>query len=296
MAGVRYFSGSARGEKRPTTISSGRIKLEQFTNVLLCRRYSARSAMTTAFATATRREMAARALPAACKNARVPETRDHGPLPPLLVLLTVMTGFVDSVSYLELGNVFVANMTGNIIFLGLGLGGSKGVEILATTVSTGCFCVGAAVGGHLAFNRIAHRGRLLGAATATQAWALVAAALIVTSLGHAHELGRYAAITVLAVSMGWQYAIVRRLEVPDFRTIVVTTTLTALVADRTEAKERIARRLSSLAALLLGAAIGALLIRKVAVAAPLWCAAVVLIVVAAIAFITSARDDAEKWG
>ncbi|TDB94956.1 DUF1275 domain-containing protein [Actinomadura sp. 7K534] len=209
-----------------------------------------------------------------------------------------MTGLVDAVSFLELGNVFVANMTGNIIFLGLGLGGSKGVagEILPTTVSTVCFCVGAVVGGHLAFNRIAHRGRLLGAATATQAGALIAAALVVMSLGHAHEFGRYPAISVLAVSMGWQYAIVRRLEVPDFRTIVVTTTLTALVADRAEAKERIARRLSSIAALLLGAAIGTLLIRKVTVAAPLWCAAVVLIVVAAISFLTAQRANAEKWG
>ncbi|MFA1540783.1 YoaK family protein [Actinomadura monticuli] len=224
--------------------------------------------------------------------------RDHGPLPPLLVLLTVMTGFVDSVSFLELGNVFVANMTGNIIFLGLGLGGSGGVpgDILPTALSTGLFCVGAAVGGHLAFNGITHRGRLLGAATATQACAVVAAALIVSSLGHVPGSGREATIAVLAVSMGWQYAMVRRLEVPDFRTIVVTTTLTALVADRGEAKERVVRKALSIAALLLGAAIGSVLIRKVAVSAPLWCAAVVLVVVAAVSFVTASREDAEKWG
>lgn len=49
------------------------------------------------------------------------EPREHGPLPPLLIVLTVVTGLVDSVSYLALGQVFVANMTGNIIFLGFGL-------------------------------------------------------------------------------------------------------------------------------------------------------------------------------
>jgi uncharacterized membrane protein YoaK (UPF0700 family) len=38
-----------------------------------------------------------------------------------LLLLTFATGLVDAVSVLELGHVFVANKTGNIIFLGLWL-------------------------------------------------------------------------------------------------------------------------------------------------------------------------------
>lgn len=215
-------------------------------------------------------------------------------MPSLLVLLTIMTGLVDSVSFLELGNVFVANMTGNIIFLGLGLGGS-GTEILLTTVSTGFFCLGAVLGGHLAFIRLVHRGRLLGAATATQAGALVVAAVIVANLGHRPEPGRLATIAVLAVSMGWQYAIVRRLEVPDLRTVVVTTTLTSLVAERGESGARFARRGLSIAALLLGAAIGALLIRNVSVSAPLWCAAVLLAVVAVASFVAAGRPDAQNW-
>lgn len=44
------------------------------------------------------------------------ETRDHGPLPLLLLRLTMMTGLVDVFSYLVLGHVFVANMTGNVLF------------------------------------------------------------------------------------------------------------------------------------------------------------------------------------
>ena len=35
-----------------------------------------------------------------------------------LLLLTFATGIVDAISVLVLGHVFVANMTGNIIFLG----------------------------------------------------------------------------------------------------------------------------------------------------------------------------------
>jgi hypothetical protein len=41
----------------------------------------------------------------------------HGPLPTLLVAMTLVTGLVDAFSYLVLGHVFVANMTGNVVFL-----------------------------------------------------------------------------------------------------------------------------------------------------------------------------------
>ena len=47
--------------------------------------------------------------------------RSHDPLPVLLVCMTVVTGLVDAFSYLSLGHVFVANMTGNVVFLGFAL-------------------------------------------------------------------------------------------------------------------------------------------------------------------------------
>jgi Protein of unknown function (DUF1275) len=50
---------------------------------------------------------------------------EHGPLPAILVALTVVTGLVDAVSYLALGHVFVANMTGNVVFLGFALAGAR---------------------------------------------------------------------------------------------------------------------------------------------------------------------------
>jgi hypothetical protein len=50
----------------------------------------------------------------------------HGPLPPLLLSMTLVTGLVDAFSYLLLGHVFVANMTGNIVLLGFALAGDPG--------------------------------------------------------------------------------------------------------------------------------------------------------------------------
>ena len=57
-----------------------------------------------------------------------------GLLPPLLVALTAVTGLVDAFSYLVLGHVFVANMTGNVVFLAFALAGTGGFSALSTLV------------------------------------------------------------------------------------------------------------------------------------------------------------------
>ena len=59
----------------------------------------------------------------------------HGPLPPLLVSMTLVTGLVDAFSYLVLGHVFVANMTGNVVFLGFALAGAPGFSIAASATA-----------------------------------------------------------------------------------------------------------------------------------------------------------------
>ncbi len=73
----------------------------------------------------------------------VPRKDDpHGPLPPLLVSLTVVTGLVDAFSYLTLGHVFVANMTGNVVFLAFALAGATGFSATASALALGSFALG----------------------------------------------------------------------------------------------------------------------------------------------------------
>src|SRR3954471_19502379 len=72
------------------------------------------------------------------------------PLARALLALTFTTGLVDAVSYLGLGRVFAANMTGNIVLLGFGIAGGSGLPVVAPLVSLGSFLVGAAGGGVLA--------------------------------------------------------------------------------------------------------------------------------------------------
>ncbi|MEU4217472.1 YoaK family protein [Actinoplanes sp. NPDC026623] len=77
-------------------------------------------------------------------------TGEHGPLPRLLIVLTVVRGLVDAFGYLALGHVFVANMTGNVVFFGFALAGVGGVPVVASLVAILAFAVGAGLGGRLA--------------------------------------------------------------------------------------------------------------------------------------------------
>src|SRR2546423_8719 len=69
---------------------------------------------------------------------------------PLLLGLTVVTGFVDAVSYLALGHVFTANMTGNVVFLGFAMARAPGLSIGRSGAALGAFVIGAIIGGRLA--------------------------------------------------------------------------------------------------------------------------------------------------
>src|SRR5277367_1100532 len=77
------------------------------------------------------------------------------PLTRTLLALTFSTGLVDGVSYLGLGHVFTANMTGNIVLLGFGIAGGYGLPVLAPIVSLLAFLVGSGIGGVLAKRRAA---------------------------------------------------------------------------------------------------------------------------------------------
>src|SRR5918998_4441925 len=64
----------------------------------------------------------------------------------LLMALTVSSGAVDAISFLALGNVFTAFMTGNLVFLGLLAAGSGTQSLISVVVSITLF----AAGGYLA--------------------------------------------------------------------------------------------------------------------------------------------------
>jgi uncharacterized membrane protein YoaK (UPF0700 family) len=170
-----------------------------------------------------------------------------------LLILTVVTGLVDAVSYLRLGHVFVANMTGNVVFLGFQRG-----PALRTV-----------------------RDRLILAVAA-----LLTGTAVLPFTGH----GSLVTIVILAAALGVQNSTVRHLGAPDLTTTVLTLTITGLAADSAlvggpSAKPH--RRLSSIAAMLAGAVAGAGILQWSATAAI--AAAAVLVATVAVMFTTAAR-------
>ncbi|WP_328349718.1 DUF1275 domain-containing protein [Mycobacterium sp. NBC_00419] len=196
-----------------------------------------------------------------------------------LLILTVGTGLVDAVSYLGLGHVFVANMTGNIVFLGFAANRSSGLSASLALIALAAFMFGALAGGAVGHRIGASRAwppSVLGA----QALLLGGSAGVLAVLGTA-AVGRPAIVAVLAFAFGLQNSTARRMAVPDLTTTVLTLTVTGLAADSRLAGgpgAHPARRITAISAMLAGAACGALLVQ---VSVPATIGAVALCVLAA---------------
>ena len=178
----------------------------------------------------------------------------------LLIALTGVTGLVDAASYLGVGHVFVANMTGNVVLLGFALSGAAGLSIAASAVALGAFLLGAVAGGRLGVATSQRRRLWLATASAAQT-ALVGAAAAATAAGVLRPDGpsRLPLLAVLGIAMGIQNATARRLAIPDLTTTVLTQTLTGLAADSPLAggpNPRPVRRITAVGTMLGGALVG----------------------------------------
>jgi uncharacterized membrane protein YoaK (UPF0700 family) len=224
----------------------------------------------------------------------------QGPLPALLLGLTVVTGLVDAVSYLALGHVFVANMTGNVVFLGFALAGAPGLSVSASLVALAAFFAGALAGGRIGVRTGPRRGRQLVAVTSAGGSLLVIAAIVAAIEGQpVSQAARYGLIVPLALAMGGQNAMARRLAVPDLTTTVLTLTLTGVAADSHLAGGsggRPGRRLIAVSAMFVGALIGALLVLRVDLALPIALAALIVEAIAIVASALAAHPGAEWAG
>lgn len=226
----------------------------------------------------------------------VPDMSDrHGPLPPLMLALTVVTGLVDAVSYLELGRVFVANMTGNVVFAGFAFAGAPGFSLVASFVALGGFVAGAVTGGRLVHRSHAHRGRMLLHALCAETTCVLAALVVTLVSGSPYTGGvRFTLIALLAVGLGLQNAVARALAVPDLKTTVLTLTITGIASDGRLAGgpgSKAGRRVLSAAAMLAGALVGAMGVLHGHPVLPL-VLAVVILAVACLAACVLARADA----
>jgi uncharacterized membrane protein YoaK (UPF0700 family) len=234
-----------------------------------------------------------------------------GPLPELLLILTLVTGLVDAVSILALGRVFVANMTGNVVFAGFAIVGAPGFSLGASLFALAGFLIGAAAGGFLT-GRIGHDRALHTRAATGAEFGLVAMALIIAGAsGGAATTGTlhtpagaadfsagitYVLALMLAIAMGIQNSVARRLAVPDLTTTVLTMTLTGIGADARAGHRGhvvLTRRILTVITMLVGGIIGAWLVLSFGVVPPLALATVLLAV--ALAWSALASRQPGEW-
>jgi uncharacterized membrane protein YoaK (UPF0700 family) len=213
----------------------------------------------------------------------------HGPLPALLLVLTFMTGLIDAVSILGLGRVFVANMTGNVVFIGFALAGAPGFSLSASIAAVMGFVVGALAGGLVVARFAEHRGLMLRNAGLVELVLIAIGFVLVLGSAGLPGPGVGGAVAALsAASMGIQNATARRLAVPDFTTTVLTMTLTGLAADlRHSSTATVTRRVLAVLAMLIGAVVGALLVLNFGLPAALGLAVVLLGAVVIVAALES---------
>ena len=198
------------------------------------------------------------------------------PLTRALLVLTFTTGLIDAVSYLGLGRVFAANMTGNVVFLGFGIAGAGGLPVVAPLVSLGAFLLGAGGGGVLADRIGDHHPQHIARALAVEVSLIGVATVLAAAVDiRPNAFSSDVVIALLAFAMGFRNATVRRVGVPDLTTTVLTMTLTGLAAESPLAGgsgKGSVRRIAAVLAMLTGALAGALLL-KTSLALPLLAAA-----------------------
>lgn len=180
----------------------------------------------------------------------------------LLIALAFAAGCTDAVTYVELGHVFTANMTGNTVLLGIALVAGDGARIVHSVAALAGFCAGVALAASAISSGLGRAGRgSLAPATGgsrphgqpcsgreragwTRVWpaggaiVLLAEAAMLAALGVVAAAlpagsGRvYPLILLSGLAMGAQSAAVRAVDVPGVATTYITGTLTGLVASR----------------------------------------------------------------
>jgi uncharacterized membrane protein YoaK (UPF0700 family) len=219
----------------------------------------------------------------------------------LLNALTFSSGSIDAISFLALGKVFTAFMTGNIAFLGLRIAGAGGPGCVAILVSMMAFSVGVYLGTRIVKpNGRKDAGvwpRRVTTALGISLFGHVAFLIVwLASRGQPSNDVAHILLGFWASVMGMQSAAVRSLHVDGVFTTAATATFIFVMGDFVTWSETAEERLrlwGVLISLFLGALAGGLLLVHAPIYAPVlsFGATVLVVVTAAIAFRTRAATE-----
>jgi uncharacterized membrane protein YoaK (UPF0700 family) len=184
-----------------------------------------------------------------------------------LLLLTFATGLADSISILALGHVFVANMTGNVIFLGFWLAPSTTIDLTAVVVALPTFICTTIVSGRLSRHFGIRIRTWITTVLATEIILLLALAILAgTGVLNYQGNSKLIMIAILAVTFGLQHSSARQFGIQELSTTVLTSTIVSLGLDSHLAGgtgERHRLRIGVVATMCAGAFFGATMSRYV---------------------------------
>jgi uncharacterized membrane protein YoaK (UPF0700 family) len=141
-------------------------------------------------------------------------------------LLSFTAGSMDAIAFLALGDVFTSAMTGNPILLGLAIGQGQVSAALHSLAAFLFYAFGVALA-------VLPQRRPAGGVEQTvfpEALVLAGfAGVWAVGGGPAGPFEVYLLIVISALGMGLQGAVGRALQIPGIPTIVITSTLTAII-------------------------------------------------------------------
>ncbi|MGO9928779.1 MAG: YoaK family protein [Mycobacterium sp.] len=184
-----------------------------------------------------------------------------------LLLLTFATGLADSISILVLGHVFVANMTGNVIFLGFWLAPKSNIDLTAVVVALPTFVSATILGGRLMRHFGDRTRRWLTTVFAIEIVLLVALSILAgTGVLRYQDNTKLIMIGFLAMTFGLQHSTARQFGIQELSTTVLTSTIVGIGVDSrlaggTGARQKL--RLGVVLTMCSGAIVGATMSRFV---------------------------------
>lgn len=219
----------------------------------------------------------------------------------LLLLVALNTGIVDAFSIPTL-QVFVANMTGNVVFLGIAVAqvSDPYIDASRSVVALVAFWVGAFASGQLG-HRVGPRRRawVFGAFLAQATVQLAAAIILYAGAVDVSDPDDKALglLVPLAFAFGAQSTTARGLNVPEIPTVVITSAMVDLFGDKNvfalHNRPR-NRRAAFILLIFIGAVLGALALKFVNPALTALLSAIVKLLAAAFVLLFAPAKSAAK--
>jgi uncharacterized membrane protein YoaK (UPF0700 family) len=192
----------------------------------------------------------------------------------LVVVLALTSGATDAIGFLALGSAFTSVMTGNMVLLGVGAADQDLALVLSCTVAIVSFVVGAAIGARVAGNPAA--GDSVWPSAVTVALYIELALLLVFAAcwwavdSAPSQTWLLPMLGLNAAALGLQSSAIQRFGVSGLSTTYLTGTLTTVVIKLIggHGLRKVSHSMTILFGLILGAAVGTVLVKFAPVAVP----------------------------